>query len=196
MPWDSKKYYRKRKKENPKWYEKMKKESCEILKRKWREKPEWKAKRIAYNKEWHSKHKDYAKNWRKKHPEYHTKMVKYYYRKTKLEALKHYSPELKCECCGEHILEFLEIDHVDGGGNAHRRMIKNKNIYVWLKQNHYPPNFQILCSNCNMAKSRYGYCPHQKPRKTSEEEFLDKPSLREVQQDGTNLQKLSGRDNS
>lgn len=30
-----------------------------------------------------------------------------------------------------------------------------------LKQNNYPRGFQILCYNCNNAKSIQGQCPHQ-----------------------------------
>ncbi len=70
-----------------------------------------------------------------------------------------------CKCCGEDIDQFLAIDHLDGGGNAHRRSIygtatAGDRFYRWLRDNGFPPGFQILCHNCNFAKSAYGVCPH------------------------------------
>lgn len=75
-------------------------------------------------------------------------------------ALDHYGG--KCECCGENQIEFLAIDHINGGGNKHRKEIK-MSIYEWLvKQNFPKEGFRILCHNCNQARAYYGYCPHQK----------------------------------
>lgn len=69
----------------------------------------------------------------------------------------------KCVCCGESEEAFLEIDHVDGGGNAHRReFASTRQIYTWLRANGYPDGFQILCSNCNKAKERPDGCPHRR----------------------------------
>ena len=34
-----------------------------------------------------------------------------------------------------------------------------RNGYPWEK---YPPGYQVLCHNCNLAKGFYGSCPHQK----------------------------------
>lgn len=67
----------------------------------------------------------------------------------------------KCACCGETIYEFLAIDHINGGGNKHRREI-GVNIYGWLVKNSFPGGFQVLCHNCNLAKGFYGICPHEK----------------------------------
>jgi hypothetical protein len=68
-----------------------------------------------------------------------------------------------CRCCGESDPAFLVIDHIAGGGNQHRKSIGNasKAFYHWLRNNGYPPGFQVLCANCNTAKSRPGGCPHQ-----------------------------------
>lgn len=67
----------------------------------------------------------------------------------------------KCACCGEKEIAFLTIDHVDGGGNRHRRELKLSMIYRWLIRNGYPSGFQILCWNCNLAKHHFGECPHK-----------------------------------
>lgn len=83
----------------------------------------------------------------------------------RLEALTHYSSgKPSCECCGEIRIEFLALDHKDGGGNKHRKEIKNdgNNIYRWVRRNGFPPIFRVLCHNCNSSYGHYGYCPHQK----------------------------------
>lgn len=71
----------------------------------------------------------------------------------------------KCECCGETILEFLAIDHVNGNGSRHRSTISSSRsstrLYTWLRKNKYPEGFQVLCHNCNSAKGFYGICPHK-----------------------------------
>lgn len=78
----------------------------------------------------------------------------------RLEAIKRYGGV--CTCCGEKQIEFLCIDHVEGGGNKHRKTMTTKSIGEWLYANNYPKGFQVLCFNCNSAKSAYKKCPHQK----------------------------------
>lgn len=80
-------------------------------------------------------------------------------RRLREEAIIHYGG--KCQCCGETTMQFLVIDHINGGGNKHRKSLKTRSIGEWLKANNYPSGFQTLCHNCNMAKSIYGKCPHK-----------------------------------
>jgi len=70
-----------------------------------------------------------------------------------------------CACCGETDIRFLTIDHVDGDGAQHRKLIGGGgNTYKWLRQNGYPSGFQVLCYNCNMGRYRNGgICPHNDP---------------------------------
>jgi len=68
----------------------------------------------------------------------------------------------RCACCGEDAREFLAIDHIDGGGNAHRRSAGIKTLTRWLIKNSFPKGFRVLCHNCNMARGIYGYCPHSR----------------------------------
>jgi hypothetical protein len=70
-----------------------------------------------------------------------------------------------CSCCGETIKEFLTIDHINNDGGIHRRQIKNRNIYKWLKKNSFPTGFQVLCWNCNLAKRFGKECPHKRIQK-------------------------------
>jgi hypothetical protein len=72
-----------------------------------------------------------------------------------------------CRCCGMTEFEFLTLDHVDGGGNQHRKELRKRkttDIYTWAKKNGYPPGFQVLCMNCNWARGKFGECPHQSRR--------------------------------
>jgi hypothetical protein len=78
------------------------------------------------------------------------------------EVLDRYGRE--CACCGESIEMFLCVDHVNGGGNQHRKEIGvgSVRLYSWLKQNGWPDEFQILCCNCNAGKYKNGgVCPHE-----------------------------------
>jgi hypothetical protein len=86
--------------------------------------------------------------------------------KLRLETLRAYSEgEPECVCCREVALEFLALDHINGGGAEHRREIGSRNsstMFRWARDNGYPPIFQVLCHNCNLAKGFYGQCPHQR----------------------------------
>lgn len=86
----------------------------------------------------------------------------------KQELFKEYGN--KCVCCGETILEFLTIDHINNDGHVQRQLYKQQfgktmNYYNWLRQNNYPKeNYQVLCFNCNCGKAIFGICPHEKYR--------------------------------
>lgn len=73
----------------------------------------------------------------------------------------------ECKCCGEKTVEFLQIDHIENNGAEHRKTLKRGSMYPWLKKNKFPPGYQVLCCNCNWAKSRYGACPHQRAANSS-----------------------------
>lgn len=87
------------------------------------------------------------------------------WRERRLEVLSHYcgGQAPHCACCGEQQIEFLSLDHVDGGGNQHKRRIgRGWTLMRWLQANGYPDGYQVLCHNCNQAKGYYGVCPHQR----------------------------------
>jgi len=84
-------------------------------------------------------------------------------KKLKREVLNNYNGP-KCVCCGETNINFLTIDHIKGKGNEHRKMVndpKGSKLYRWLKKNHFPEGFRVLCMNCNFALGHFGHCPHQ-----------------------------------
>jgi hypothetical protein len=81
-------------------------------------------------------------------------------------VLSHYSHgEPRCACCGESIVEFLCIDHINGCTGIPRRAPQRSSwgLYRWLRRNGYPEGFRVLCHNCNSAFARYGFCPHHPP---------------------------------
>jgi hypothetical protein len=63
-----------------------------------------------------------------------------------------------CVCCGEDFIGFLSMDHIAGNGAEHRKKVPGNAIYTWLKANNYPPEFQVLCHNCNWYKGTKPAC--------------------------------------
>lgn len=110
-----------------------------------------KARAAAWRKEWNRLNPDKVETIRLNHKN-----------KLKKEVIAAYGGV--CACCEEDILNFLTIDHIDGGGNAHRRELKNNgggSFYSYLRKNGWPEGYQVLCFNCNMSKGFLGTCPHQ-----------------------------------
>lgn len=66
-------------------------------------------------------------------------------------CLDHYGRS--CATCGEVIPEFLTIDHVNGGGNAHRKQVGSGwKFFRWLVNQGFPGGYRVLCWNCNCRK--------------------------------------------
>ncbi len=71
----------------------------------------------------------------------------------RLQVMSHYSKgEPTCAHCGINDLDTLTIDHINNDGAEHRRMIGRGNICRWLRRHNYPPDFQVLCYNCNYKR--------------------------------------------
>lgn len=124
--------------------------------------------KLKYNTEWNRKNKEkrrlIALRHYHKHKQKYINQAREYRWKLKRQTLKSYGG--KCACCGEKQIEFLAIDHVNGGGNKERRKnrtIQSHKFYFWLRKRNFPKGYQVLCHNCNMAKSHFGGCPHRTP---------------------------------
>lgn len=121
-------------------------EKANAYSRSWGQRPEVKARRKA----------------RLATPEGREKMLvarKIRYHRLRAQAIEFYGG--KCKCCGEVRLEFLVIDHINGGGRKDRERIGNGvNWYLYLVKNH-PSHVRVLCQNCNAAIAHYGRCPHE-----------------------------------
>lgn len=67
-----------------------------------------------------------------------------------------------CVCCGETEWKFLTLDHPNGDGQQDRAKYRNLTgqIYGWVIKNGFPPEYRLLCMNCNWVR-RYDLCPHE-----------------------------------
>jgi len=75
--------------------------------------------------------------------------------RVKKEVLAHYSAgSLACIQCGYSDIRALSIDHIGGGGSKHKRILGRAGtaFYRWLKEQHYPEGYQVLCMNCQFVK--------------------------------------------
>lgn len=81
----------------------------------------------------------------------------------RLEALQAYSEGTpSCVCCGEEMLHFLALDHINGGGGKQRKETGGGGFYTWLRRHNYPTGFRVLCHNCNFGRQiNGGTCPHE-----------------------------------
>lgn len=98
----------------------------------------------------------------RRNKERYNEKVRLHHRKLRQDALDAYGGP-RCVCCGETQFEFLTIDHERGDGAEHRKQIRRKPIYGWLKANNYPRDLglRVLCFNCNCSKSSGNSCPHE-----------------------------------
>jgi hypothetical protein len=82
---------------------------------------------------------------------YHKEKYRDYRLAVKMDALAAYG--CVCAVCGCNDVEILEINHIDGGGGAHRREVSNGlggySFYLWLKREAYPEGFNVLCPTHN-----------------------------------------------
>ena len=92
----------------------------------------------------------------------HNETCKVLLRRERRAALLHYSGgKFICACCFEFHYEFLNLDHVNGGGGQHRKELRlGSAFYRYLRQQGWPKGYRVLCYNCNFSKGFYGYCPH------------------------------------
>ncbi|MDP2754662.1 MAG: hypothetical protein Q8P40_09775 [Nitrospirota bacterium] len=142
----------------------------------------------TYLKEWREKNKDKVlekqrnRYWLNREKEIIRVMEgnKRRYRRQRLEVIEHYGG--KCKCCGEERIQFLGIDHINGGGTKHRDELKtkHKNISKYLIDNGFPEGYQVLCHNCNLSYGFYGFCPHQIERGEVTEEDIVQIELKKT----------------
>ena len=150
-----------------------------------KERKEWYEKNKQYarerNKKWHMDNKEHFNEWQRKyysdperkekkrksnlrtyykyHEKYRLKQRKQSKKKRqeeKITIINHYSKGKNCcELCGITNIIVLTIDHINGGGNIHRKETGNAHIAHWLIKKNFPEGFRILCFNCqNIEKER------------------------------------------
>lgn len=78
-------------------------------------------------------------------------------RKTVLDRLG-----TSCACCRIDDVEILTIDHIDGGGSAHRRQVGSWALLRHLRDIEDVSEYQTLCWNCNLSKGFHQVCAHKR----------------------------------
>ena len=117
---------------------------------------------------WYQKHKESEKirgaNYREKYKDERKQRIV----DLTLEVYSHYSkvisnsdvPVCACIGCGEKHIEFLTLDHINGRKSmGPMYTIGAEKLCRRLKRGDYPPGIQVLCWNCNSAKSDNPFCP-------------------------------------
>lgn len=97
-----------------------------------------------------------ARRYRAANPEKVRRAFLNWTQKLRDQVLDRYGRVCACPGCGA--AEDLSIDHVNGGGNAHRielfgRITESARFYAWLIENGFPDGFQVLCRPCNSSKA-------------------------------------------
>lgn len=152
------------------WSEEQKRASRERNKR-WREnhRAEYLASCARQNKNKRERYKN-DPEYRERQKVQSRKIMPAWQRKRRAElkdaVFSHYG--YICVCCGETNLTFLTIDHVNSDGAQHRKKLgrggHTVTMYRDIIKRNFPPDFQILCYNCNCGRARNnGICPHQTP---------------------------------
>lgn len=109
----------------------------------------------------HEKHLEGSRRYGREHKEEISAKRKTDRRTLKQTVLDAYGGT--CACCGERAFEFLTLDHINGDGADHRRVLASRQsavLYRHLIAASFPSGFRVLCFNCNSARGFYGYCPH------------------------------------
>lgn len=73
----------------------------------------------------------------------------------------------QCTKCGFNDKRALQMDHIMGGGNKHRKSLSSPTKYYKYVIEDNGNSFQLLCANCNMIK------------RTENNEF-HRPALQEI----------------
>lgn len=104
--------------------------------------------------------KRYANTYFQKNREQQNRVTLENYHKLRRAVLDLYSHT--CVCCGVEGDAFLALDHVQNDGKEHRAARGKHGVYRDALATYRPDRFQVLCHNCNIAKSMNdGVCPHQ-----------------------------------
>ncbi|MFA5202795.1 MAG: hypothetical protein WC708_00065 [Lentisphaeria bacterium] len=121
------------------------------------------------SRKWRADNPERWKELRKDYYERHSNEISVHSKEERIErrlvVLRYYSGSdiPACALCGEDNISLLVIDHIDGGGNKHRKEIKRKSdkFYQWLVVNKFPGGFRVLCHNCNHSLSIRGTAPEK-----------------------------------
>lgn len=111
---------------------------------------------------------NYTRHWQTKNPTKHLINRRNRYGRLKAKLIAQLGGRCACRGCGEKELIFLCVDHKNGKGSTHRRLIGGQSrTYAWLAREiaakgvkEVRRDFRVLCFNCNFAIHWLGSCPH------------------------------------
>lgn len=118
------------------------------------------------------KYKKHQKEHRQRHPDRVRRQRRESGKRLRDSVIAAYGGPV-CVCCGETCESMLTIDHINGDGAEHRKLLaKDKSyasgrsglgdyLYRDLRDRGFPEGFQVLCYNCNISKHRKGVCEHK-----------------------------------
>lgn len=123
--------------------------------------------RKKYAKEYRKNNLDRLKRLRREHYQIHKHEEKQIRINNKIKVFNHYCDnDIRCVCCGERRHQLLSIDHINNDGAEHRRRmnVNGYNLIIWIINNNFPKDYQVLCMNCNWSKGKEldHICVHKK----------------------------------
>lgn len=110
---------------------------------------------LANKERTRERRKQYSIKWRAEHPDRVDDQQARFREKVRQEVYGYYSQgTFSCARCGIKDRDVLCIDHINNGGKQHVKVIGRfgTNFYRWLRQQGFPPGYQVLCWNCNHKK--------------------------------------------
>lgn len=119
-------------------------------------------------KKWYDANKDKARErkreamrrYRKESPEKYRAQTKAAKQKLRERLFSLYGHS--CSLCGFENKLALTLDHVKNNGNAERRLLGERGVWVKAANNYLPEDYRTLCMNCQFIE-RAG---HQKENST------------------------------
>jgi hypothetical protein len=118
---------------------------------------EAKARRAAARKRWRQNHPDVVKAQKMRNYEKHKMEIRARRAPTDLANARALRQDVlaafggKCVRCGFDDPRALHMDHVNGGGNIERKLLKSSSMR-YKKMLAEPDQYQLLCANCNFIK--------------------------------------------
>ena len=104
------------------------------------------------------RYREHAEEERDKQHEYRKRAAT----KIRAEMLAAYGPRCACPNCPETDPAFLTLDHINGGGIAHRKAVNSGGGFLYRIRNEGWPKdkYRLLCWNCNAMTRGGRTCPH------------------------------------
>lgn len=139
----------------------------------WKRSPRGKAvialNRLKHATEWNAT----RRAERAANPGTHSENVKAYHRRLRTLVVEGLGG--RCACCGEREIKFLQLDHINGGGNKHYKKFAGSwaAVYRAVRDTGFPRDqYRLLCANCNSAISLHDICPHEIARRRAQLDFV------------------------